>query len=245
MIKATGFPEDITMSEIALQDDQQTVEALRSMTHLWGWVRLMPLKKQGQFWSALAECSDKLQEVVMQMLSIVENPESTPSERKRALMTVADALFLNPAEEDGEYGMDLVASENGAAIRYPQVAREVDRMNTQEATFAIRLRELMDARRLSQQELASRVGCSQPAISQMLTRSCRPQRKTILKLAEALKVDARDLWPDLEVADMLDAVTSFQQDDYVMTDAEAEALRDTSTKNLPALPVRSLPKRRR
>ena len=74
--------------------------------------------------------------------------------------------------------------------------------------------------------------------------SCR-QKKTILKLAEALNIQPQELWPDLEVADMLDAVASFQQDDYVMTEAEAESLRNSNRRNAPKIPVRSLPARRR
>jgi transcriptional regulator with XRE-family HTH domain len=98
---------------------------------------------------------------------------------------------------------------------------------------------------VTQQELAQRIGCSQPAVSQMLNRSCRPQKKTILKLAEALNVRPQELWPDLEVADMLDAVASFQQEEYAMTEAEAEALRETSRRNSAKIPVRSLPARQR
>ena len=79
----------------------------------------------------------------------------------------------------------------------------------------------------------------------MLNRSCRPQKKTILKLAEALNVQARDLWPDIDVAEMLDAVASFQHDDYVMTEAEARALSDTSRRNRPKIQAKSLPIRRR
>jgi hypothetical protein len=79
----------------------------------------------------------------------------------------------------------------------------------------------------------------------MLNRNCRPQKKTILKLAEALHVQACDLWPDIEVAEMLDAVASFQQDDYVMTDAEARALSDPSRRNPPKVRAKSLPTRRR
>ena len=103
----------------------------------------------------------------------------------------------------------------------------------------------MTERCVTQQELAERIGCSQPAVSQMLNRNCRPQKKTILKLAEALNVQPQELWPDLEVADMLDAVASFQQDDYVMTEAEAESLRNSKGRNAPKIPVRSLPARRR
>jgi transcriptional regulator with XRE-family HTH domain len=138
-----------------------------------------------------------------------------------------------------------VASEANAAAETSALAREVQRMNTQEATFAQRVRELMETKRISQQELADRVGCSQPAISQMLNRSCRPQKKTILKIAEALQVQAQDLWPDIDVAEMLDAVASFQQSDYVMTEAEALALSDTSRTTRPRIQAKLLPTRRR
>jgi len=159
-------------------------------------------------------------------------------------MTIADALLLNP-DDEGEYGQDLVASETNAAAVYPSLRHEVQKMDAQEADFAERLRKLMADKCVTQQELAERVGCSQPAVSQMLNRKCRPQKKTILKLAEALHVPPEDLWPDLEVAEMLDAVASFQQDDYVMTDAEAKALRDTANRNVPKIPIRSLPARQR
>jgi transcriptional regulator with XRE-family HTH domain len=96
-------------------------------------------------------------------------------------------------------------------------------MNTQEATIAQRLREVMEAKHVSQSELASRGGCSQPAISQMLNRNCRPQKKTILKLAEALNVQPGDLWPDIDVAEIFDAVASFQEDGNVMMAAESRA----------------------
>lgn len=194
--------------------------------------------------SAVSRSSDAIQQVVVRLIVVVKNPTTSPVERQRALMTIADALFPN-ADENGEYGLDLVTSEAGAAAENPSLAREVQKMDTQEATFAQRLREVMEAKRISQLELADRVSCSQPAISQMLNRNCRPQKKTILKLAKALNVQVCDLWPDIDEAEMLDAVASFQQDDYVMTDAEARALSDTSRPNRPKIQAKSLPTRRR
>ena len=232
------------MAETLLHDDAQTVARLDSVACLLEWMRSMPAPSRKRFWGALAECSDAVQQVVIRLLKVVKDHHTTPVERQRALMTIADSLFLNPDEEDGNYGQDLAASETYAASKVPPLAREVQKMNAQEAKFAQRLRELMEAKRISQQELADRVSCSQPAISQMLNRMCRPQKKTILKLAEALNVQARELWPDIDVADMLDAVASFQQDDYVMTDAEARSLADTSKKNRPKVWAKSLPKRR-
>jgi transcriptional regulator with XRE-family HTH domain len=204
----------------------------------------MPTSVRKQFWGALVECSDEIQLVVLGILRILKSAEATANERQRALMTLADALHLHP-DENGDYGLDLARSEAGAAERYPASAREVEKMNSQEATFAARLKELLETKSVSQQELADRVGCSQPAISQMLNRNCRPQKKTILKLAEALNVQPCELWPDIEVAEMLDAVASFQQPDYVMTEAEAQALSDSSNRNRPKIRAKSLPTRKR
>ena len=232
------------MAETILHDDDQTVARLDSVACLFEWMRTLPASERKRFWGALAECNDAVQEVVVKMLGVVKNPHTTRTERQRALMTIADALFPI-TDESGDYGLDLAASEAEAAATSASLTREVEKMDSQEATFAHRLRSLLDAKQISQNELADRVGCSQPAISQMLNRNCRPQKKTILKLAEALNVKAQDLWPDIDVADMLDAVASFQQDDYVMTDAEAQALADKSKRNRPKIPAKSLPTRRR
>ena len=231
------------MTETFLLDDPQAVLRLDSVACIFEWTRSMSGADRKRFWGALIECSDDVEQVVVSLLNVVKDPHTTPEERQRALMTIADVLSLNPCEEDGQYGQDLVASEAFAATKSAPLAREVRRMNAQEETFAQRLRELMEAKQVSQQELAERVGCSQPAISQMLTRMCRPQKRTILRLAEALKVHPRELWPDIDVADMLDAVASFQQDDYTMTPAEAFALADTAKKNRPKVQAKSLPTR--
>jgi transcriptional regulator with XRE-family HTH domain len=231
------------MTETFLLNDPQAVARFDSVACLFEWMRSMPVAERKRFLGALAECRDEVLQVVVSLLKVVKDPRTTAAERKRALMTIADALSLNPCEEDGKYGQDLVASEAYAADRSAPLAREVSQMNAQEETFARRLRELMDAKQISQRELADRVGCSQPAISQMLSRVCRPQKKTILKLAEALNVQPRDLWPDIDVADMLDAAASFQQDDYTMTAAEASALADTANKNRSTLRAKSLPTR--
>ena len=103
----------------------------------------------------------------------------------------------------------------------------------------------MTVKCMTQKGLSNRIGCSQPAISQMLNRKCRPQKKTILKLADALQVQPHELWPDIEVAEMLDTVADFEEDGHVMTEAEAQALRDTSNRNVPKIVVRPLPSRNR
>lgn len=224
-------------------DDPQAVARFDSVAGLFRWMRAMPTAERKRFVARLLECSDEVQEVVITLIEVVKHPDTSDADRRRALMTIADALYLNPDEVDGEYGQDAVLSEGYAAERSKPLAREVAKMNTQEEAFAVRLRELMTAKRVSQRELAERVGCSQPAVSQMLHRACRPQRKTILKLAEALNVPPRDLWPDIDVTDILDAVAAAHVDGYEMTPAEADALTDTATKPRPRVKAKALPPR--
>jgi len=48
---------------------------------------------------------------------------------------------------------------------------------------------------------------------------------------------------DIKPSEMLDAVASFQRDDYVMKEAEARSLSDTSRPNHPKIQPKSLPTR--
>ncbi|TWT31152.1 helix-turn-helix protein [Posidoniimonas corsicana] len=74
------------------------------------------------------------------------------------------------------------------------MAREAE-MDEQEAAFADKVRQLMQEQGKSQIELGEQMGVSQSAISNMLSRKCRPQRRTIDRAAEALGVPPTDLWP--------------------------------------------------
>ena len=76
----------------------------------------------------------------------------------------------------------------------PSTEPIIAEMDRQEATFAERLRQLMKEKNLTQSELAQKVGIGQSAISMMLNRNCRPQNKTVLRIAAAPGVDAKDLW---------------------------------------------------
>jgi transcriptional regulator with XRE-family HTH domain len=201
------------------------------MRILMRWLSSVPLEMRQRFLGALAERSDELEKVVFQMVGIVEDPHATPSQRHRSLATITDALFLNP-HDGGQHDQDLAASETGSEAEFAGPGCDVQRTDCQVAAFADRLRELMTVTCVTQQELSNRVGCSQPAISQMLNRKSRPQKKTILRLTAALQVAPRELWPDLETADMLHAVADFQQDGHAMTEAEAKALRDTASRSL-------------
>lgn len=207
----------------------------------------LPGEQLQSFCRALQECSSQIREDVLQMLEIADDDQASQLERSRALMTIADQLHLLPTQSlrdnEGRLGMGLVESEGLAAAEVPALAVHIAKMDSQEADFAERLRNLMKTKHITQKELAKRIECSQPAISQMLNRKCRPQRKTLLKLATALNVDVRELWPDLEVAERLDTVAAFQEDGYVMTAAEAAALKDTAQAKS-RIKGRSLPSRK-
>lgn len=175
------------------------------------------------------ELIDSVRRVLGWMLAL------PPAARHRFASALAEC-------EDTERGTAARLLEGAAAtesLAPPVVA------GSQAADFSERLRARMDAKCITQQELAERVGVSQPAISQLLNRHLRPRRATILKLAEALGTDPRELWPDLETAESADAVADFQEDGRVMSDAEAAALGPQAPRNPPTIPVRSLPVRRR
>ncbi len=232
------------MADTLLPDDPQTLQRLDSVACLLDWMQAMPAPMRKRFLGALANSGDANYQVVARQLVVIKDSATTPADRQQAFTAIADALLPNADDQEAP-GLDLAASVSGSAAENLLLARDIEKLDTQQATFAERLREVMEAKRVSQQELANRVGVSQPAISQMLNRDCRPQKKTILKMAEALNVQACDLWPDIDVVELLDAVTSFQEDGYVMTEAEARALGATAPPNRPKVEAKSLPSRRR
>lgn len=220
-----------------------TTDALRdnSNTALLRLILSLRGAQQQAFISALLECSEQLRTDAERLMTIVDDPISLPGESGRAWNTLLDQFHLLP-DDEGRYGMDLARSEAGAAGRYPLLASEVERMDSQETLFADRLRQIMKDKNITQHELAERIECSQPAISQMLNRKCRPQRKTLDKIALALSVDVRELWPDLEIVDYMDEIAATETDGYVMSESEASGIRDNSQ---PRSSIRGKPLRSR
>jgi len=146
-----------------------------------------------QFISAYTECSDAVKGVVDEMLEVIRDEETDEDDRHMALSTLFEALF--PNRYKGRLGMGIEESESDAAAHDPNLAKIVDAMDQEEKTFADNLGRIMQERGLTQQKLAERMGIGQSAISNMLTRSCRPQKRTIARLAEALDVEPQNLWP--------------------------------------------------
>lgn len=194
------------------------------------------------------ECSDEVQVVVRDMFAVITNPDASPAEKQRACTTIAHALHPIATEGHGTYGMDLAQIEKETASKHPDeskrplIVKRLDQMDSQESSFADRLRELLQKRNITQQELAARADCTQSAISKMLTRNCRPQKKTIFKLAAALGVEPIELWPDLEVAAILDSVAQFQQSQQ-LTKEQADAIEEASKRPPSKTKGRRLPSR--
>lgn len=142
---------------------------------------------------AFAECSDEIQAGILEVLEVLIDPETDPDDRQLAIATLADALFPNPHE--GLLGLDLCESEQMGASVSEETRQALDEMDQEEAIFADRLSSLMKSRGISQVKLAEMSGVGQPAISNMLKRQCRPQRRTVQRFADALGVPPEALWP--------------------------------------------------
>lgn len=137
--------------------------------------------------SAYDHCDAVIREVVDDMKSIFLDDAATEDEKKRAVYTIVEALFPELSAE--------VAAADAAARRSPEALAREKAMDAEEAAFASNLQRLMQERGLTQEQLGERVGVGQAAISNMLARRCRPQRKTVAKFASALGVAPSELWP--------------------------------------------------
>lgn len=142
---------------------------------------------------AYLECSDDLQEHARKLFAQLSNPETDEDDRALAAMTLADVLFPNLHE--GELGSDLEECEAQGAQHSPEAKAALECMDREEATFADRLQKAMSDRGLTQVQLAEQIGVGQSAISMMIQRQCRPQRRTVARMAEALAMSPEDLWP--------------------------------------------------
>ena len=143
---------------------------------------------------ALAECEEELRAEAVELFKQLASGELDEEQRFATVALLAEILFPN-ADSKGAPGSDLVEAEEIAPSIAPETKDILARMDKEESFFSDRLRELMETKGLTQSELAAKVGIGQPAISMMLNRACRPQRKTVLRFAQALGVPAEKLWP--------------------------------------------------
>ncbi len=126
------------------------------------------------------------------MVEILMAEDADADQKAAAMDTLIEAL--HPQLSDGKLGLYLEECDGMGASHSNQARLEIDSLKFEEDVFAERLRKIMDEKNVTQEELASKIGVSQSAISHMLNRNCRPQRRTIKKLADALQVTAESLW---------------------------------------------------
>ena len=143
---------------------------------------------------ALAECDEELRAEALELFKQLNGGELDAEECYATTALLAEILFPN-ADPKGLPGLDLVEAEEIAPSVSPEAKGVLARMDEEEAVFAQQVQKLMAAKGLTQAELASKVGLGQPAISMMLNRTCRPQRKTVERFAQALEVPPEELWP--------------------------------------------------
>jgi len=139
------------------------------------------------FLHAYRECSPAIREVVDEMTEILVDAEATEDDRLMATTTIIEAIFPGLSVDMMEGFSNGMQSSSAVNVRVE--------LDAEEATFAERLRAIMEAKNVSQEQLALLTGVGQPAISNMLKRQCRPQRRTIVRLAQALDVAESELWP--------------------------------------------------
>lgn len=150
------------------------------------------LQRFAPIFQAFLECSDELQIHAQKLFKVLSDSQTDADDRALAAMTLADILFPNFYE--GELGSDLEECET-MAKHVPESREALAHMDEEETVFAERLRAAMQERDVTQVQLAERLGVGQSAIAMMLQRQCRPQRRTIARMAQALGVPPERLWP--------------------------------------------------
>lgn len=184
----------------------------------------------------------QVRQTTLGMLRIVEDPNSTHEEVIRACSTIRDAFNVEESRE--AFGTLIANGRVSNTDRNAMEDRNESRLDTQEVAFWDKVLQLMRSRSITQVQLAERLDTTQPAVSQMLKRRCRPQRSTIMSLASAFGVAPQELWPDLEVTDILDTVAAFHQE-QPMSESESEAIRRSLKREAAKAPANPLPKRQR
>jgi predicted XRE-type DNA-binding protein len=146
---------------------------------------------------AFAQCDEELRAEAVELFKALMGGDLDEEQRIATTALLAEILFPD-ADEKGVPGLDLADAEQLAIHANPEAGTVLARMDQEEADFAQRLRQVMEAKKMTQAELAEAVGIGQPAVSMMLNRSCRPQKRTVLRFAQALGVAPGELWPGID-----------------------------------------------
>ena len=129
----------------------------------------------------MTKCDEELRAEAIDLLKQLESGELDADQRTVTITLLAEILFPN-TDEKGLPGLDLADAEAIAPSQNLEAREVLSRMDEEEANFAKSLRQSMEAKGLTQAQLADAVGIGQPAVSMILNRSCPPQRKTVLRL---------------------------------------------------------------
>jgi lambda repressor-like predicted transcriptional regulator len=143
-----------------------------------------------RFLQAFVECNRQAQENVLEMVAIITDASSTDDERTLASEAIVEALGPMLTADVHESYATLIKDDNASAI--------LQDIQAEEEHFADKVRVCMADKGITQEMLAQKAGIGQPAVSNILNRRCRPQRRTVMKFAQSLGVSPQDLWPGFD-----------------------------------------------
>jgi len=136
---------------------------------------------------AYRECSLEIRQIVDEMAEIIVSPDSSNEERDHATDALLEALLPGLCADVREHYESVMRSPSALKMR--------EELDQEESTFAEKLHHCMKQKRMTQSQLAEKVGIRQSAVSNILRRKCRPQRRTVARFAEALGLSPEELWP--------------------------------------------------
>jgi DNA-binding XRE family transcriptional regulator len=145
--------------------------------------------KTGEIFQAFFQLDAETRKEVQEQVQRLSDPQT--SEAERARLEKALAMVFRSAAGKHQAGRVIRRDERFGPSHH-ELRAQIDQA---ELAFAGTLARLMAQRQLTQAQLAERIGVGQSAISMLLKRRCRPQRRTLGKLAEALGVTVEELWP--------------------------------------------------
>lgn len=186
----------------------------------------VPREARLQIMIAMTSFSESVDEQLRGLTQILDDPNAAVEDKASAAETIRETFLVHCGSE--EWGATLSEIGSRTVGRNPEADHIEDHLDSQEDYFCKKIRELMKEKGLTQVDLANRLGKQQAAISQLLSRGCRPQKRTILKFAEVLDVAPTELWPNIEVTEILDTVAAAQVHDSPLTVEEAAALEKAS-----------------
>ena len=142
---------------------------------------------------AFRKLDEDTREDVDELVSAAVRDDMESHEREGIFATLAQILF--PALC---HSLDRSTFEVSNEVHTREGVLSAQSLDQEEATFASLLQEALGAKAFTQTALAQAIGVHQSAISMMLSRKCRPQRRTVERIAAALGVDPSSLWPSFK-----------------------------------------------